>query len=327
MERVYSAGEFNTSTRAELVRITAFFEARSREEESVCILSDIDDTLVANTVGYVAGSDPRLPAGTKYPCAEVILSEVYQRYGIPTTIISAYPQNWLNADKIKSAEDATGTEIFFLGGRRSTSWLAALAAIPKWFTYKLSSYVAIAHNKAKNISLFAKASRGGKVYRIFFGDNGQGDVMAGTLALEAGDVDVVFIHVVEPSEESETPLFYFKNYWEVVLKLRELIIARVLPESMIDVVDRMKQDCQLLNYDYAQESTRPEGASSEPTSPVSQSTPVSTERVTPPVTKREEEASTDSESTPDSFQSVPQSTSQSTSSKSFHPGFVNLMRT
>jgi hypothetical protein len=216
------------------------------------IMTDIDDTLYPNTEHgtYIAGSDNSWYQKTPYPGIITFYNSFYKK--LPnnskyTTILSATP-GCLKHSKLQDKKGLLHSILKVYGfiqgpeskiqvssysgdiitncvsqycGSQNTS--SDVNSIPELF--KLFGNTKFERFK-QYISIFPE-------YRIlFFGDNGQGDVLAGKQMVEFNDRCNVFIHKVSEDgktfksviEESQgiDRLNFFKNYYEASLKLQEL---------------------------------------------------------------------------------------------------------
>lgn len=209
------------------------------------IMTDIDDTLYPNNEHgtYIAGSDSSWRQKVPYPGIKLFYYLFYKKIPINSdysTILSATP-GCLKTSKLHDKKRLLHSVLKnygFIQGPESKSRI---------FGYTgdiLSNCVGHYCGTANNTSLFTlfgntKFERFKQYisifpeYKILFiGDNGQGDVLAGTRMIEYDDRCHVFIHKVSedgrtfktvPEEGFDDPrLNFFKNYYEVALKFKEL---------------------------------------------------------------------------------------------------------
>jgi hypothetical protein len=216
------------------------------------IMTDIDDTLYPNTEHstYIAGSDSSWKQKSPYPGIRTFYNNFYKK--LPnnsqyTTILSATPGCLKNSklqDKTGILHSILKTYGFIQGPE---SKLQVTSYSGDIITNCSSQYCGQKNvtTDVNNISDLFKLFGNTKFERfkqylsiypeykiLFFGDNGQGDVLAGKQMVEFNDQCNVFIHKV--SEDGETfktvteesqgipRLNFFRNYYEASLKLKDL---------------------------------------------------------------------------------------------------------
>ena len=217
------------------------------------IMTDIDDTLYPNTEHgtYIAGSDVSWPEKNPYPGIikfyDLFYSNlpIFARY---TTVLSATP-GFLKKSKLADAHHILHNilqEYGFIQGPESKTQIATHVTdfASNWagqFRGSLtnkdvsvdtinSAYKLFGNTKFERFKQYLTIFPEYKI--LFFGDNGQGDVLAGKQMVEYSDRCHVFIHKVSENgttfkksfeEDQNIPrLNFFKNYYEAAVKLREL---------------------------------------------------------------------------------------------------------
>jgi len=216
------------------------------------IMTDIDDTLYPNNEHgtYIAGSDSSWTQKTPYPGLRLFYNLFYKK--LPnnsnyTTILSATPGCFKNSkldDKNQLLHSILKNYGFIQGPESKLQVLSYLGNI---VTNCSSQHCGLnnTYTSVNDIAGLFKLFGNTKFERfkqyisifpeykiLFIGDNGQGDVLAGTRMLQFNDRCNVFIHKVSENGtdfktvEEETQgiprLNFFTNYYEVALKFREL---------------------------------------------------------------------------------------------------------
>lgn len=233
------------------------------------IMTDIDDTLYPNTEHgtFIAGSDKSWKQKTAYPGIKKLYQFFHENPSCSTysTILSATP-GCLKSSKLKDSHnllhDIFDGDYGFIQGPESKGEI--LKHIPEIFAncvghlcninkktsiYSISELFTLFGNTKferfkQYLTLFPE-------YKILFiGDNGQGDVLAGTRMIEYSPSCHVFIHKVsedginfrESQEESTERLHFFTNYGELAEKFAEMGIFTIenvekIKKSIIEVVE------------------------------------------------------------------------------------------
>jgi len=214
------------------------------------IMTDIDDTLYPNIEHYIAGSDDSWNQKTPYPGIRSFYNSFYKK--LPptsqyTTILSATP-GCIKTSKLVDKKGLLHSilKVYgFIQGPESKFEVASYTG--NIITNCTSQYCGKKNTSSdiNSISDLFKLFGNTKFERfkqytsifpeykiLFFGDNGQGDVLAGKQMVEFNDRCNVFIHKVSedgltfktvPEESQQIPrLNFFKNYYEAALKLKEL---------------------------------------------------------------------------------------------------------
>ena len=216
------------------------------------IMTDIDDTLYPNNEhgSYIAGSDSSWKQKTPYPGIRLFYNLFYKKIPINSnysTILSATPGCIKNSKLIdkKGLLHSVLKNYGFIQGPESK--LEIVGHAHNIVTNCVGHYCGFNNTSTSvtDISSLFKLFGNTKFDRfkqylsifpeykiIFFGDNGQGDVLAGTKMVEFNDRCHVFIHKVSedgatfktvPEENLPNPrLIFFTNYYDVALKFREL---------------------------------------------------------------------------------------------------------
>lgn len=238
------------------------FREKKIPEDIWHIMTDIDDTLYPNTEHgtYIAGSDISWTQKEPYPGIKEFYNTFYKtlpensRY---TTILSATP-GCLKDGKLKDKNGLLHSILKnygFIQGPESkyqvTSYIGDI------ITNCTSRYCGTQNTtNIQSISDLFKLFGNTKFQRfvqysnifpeykiLFIGDNGQGDVLAGTQMITANDNCHVFIHKVsedginfkksEEEEQNIQRLNFFKNYYELAQKFQEL---GILTQSNVNSV-------------------------------------------------------------------------------------------
>jgi hypothetical protein len=222
------------------------------------IMTDIDDTLYPNNMhgSYIAGSDISWNQKKPYPGIEYFYTLFYKYLPVNSrysTILSATP-GCLKTSKIT---DKTGVyhnilqSYGFIQGPESKGQMLNPISIYNVARNCIGHYCGVNNTSTdvNDISSLFKLFGDTKFERfkqylsifpeykiLFFGDNGQGDVLAGTKMVAFNDRCHVFIHKVSedgvnfktvPEESLNIPrLNFFKNYYDVALKFQELGIFK-----------------------------------------------------------------------------------------------------
>ena len=218
------------------------------------IMTDIDDTLYPNTEHgtFIAGSDKSWKQKIAYPGIKKLYQFFHANPSCSTysTVLSATP-GCLKTSKLKDSHqllhNILGGDYGFIQGIESKGEI--ITHIPEIFANCVGHLCE--KNKKTNINnisglftLFGetKFERFEQYltlfpeYKILFiGDNGQGDVLAGTRMIEYSPSCHVFIHKVsedgktfrESEEESTERLHFFTNYGELAEKFAEMSIFTV----------------------------------------------------------------------------------------------------
>jgi len=233
------------------------------------IMTDIDDTLYPNTEHgtYIAGSDISWHQKTPYPGIRTFYNKFYAKlpdYSQYSTILSATP-GCLKNSKLKDKNGLLHGILHiygFIQGVESKLQVATYSG--NIITNCVSAYCGTSNTTdVDSISDLFKLFGNTKFERfkqylnifpeykiLFFGDNGQGDVLAGKQMVEYTkeytDRCHVFIHKVSEngrtfktvSEESQQidRLNFFTNYYEASKQLQELGIFNA------DDVDAVKNE-------------------------------------------------------------------------------------
>lgn len=218
------------------------------------IMTDIDDTLYPNTehYTYIAGSDSSWEQKTAYPGIKIFYSTFYNKlddYARYTTILSATP-GCLKTSKITDSSQILHSILQNYGFIQGPESKLQVASFSGDIITNCSSKFCGQKNTTTNIETISnlfKLFGNTKFERfkqylsifpeykiLFFGDNGQGDVLAGIQMTRFTDNCHVFIHkvsedgkkfkTVEEESQNIPRLNFFKNYYEAAQKLRELNI-------------------------------------------------------------------------------------------------------
>ena len=207
------------------------------------LITDVDDTLHPSGVGLkasLAGVDP----GNKYvyyPCVGALHHAFYNKFHLPTVVVSANPIPVRNSD-IENIKKKLGIDEieYNRGGLISSGWSTAMNMFPgtyrdDYFNYHFS---AMANVKIAQIKTHVDRMRNRYVntnieYRaIWIGDNGQGDLLAAKELLQQKLIYAALIHTVDANKQTgrsslwarqENPrLFPFDNYKTAITKLQSL---------------------------------------------------------------------------------------------------------
>jgi len=207
------------------------------------LITDVDDTLHPSGVGVrakLAGVDP----GNKdvyYPCVGALHRAIYNKFGLPTVVVSANPF-WKSNSDIENIKKKLGIDEieYNRGGLFSSGWSTAMNMFPgtyrdDYFNYHFS---AMANVKIAQIKTHVERMRKDYVgkdieYRaIWIGDNGQGDLLAAKELLQQKLIYAALIHTVDINKQTgrssnwarqENPrLFPFDNYETAITKLQSL---------------------------------------------------------------------------------------------------------
>ena len=237
------------------------------------IMTDVDDTLYPNLEHgtYIAGSDSSWKQKTPYPGIRLFYNLFYQHLPVNsryTTILSATP-GYLKNDKLVDKDGLLHNILQsygFIQGIEGKGEI--LSHVPTMVTNCFGHYCGFNNNTSTSvddISNLFKLFGNTKFDRfkqyvsifpeykiLFIGDNGQGDVLAGKQMLEFTDRCHVFIHKVSedgvnfktvPEESLNIPrLNFFKNYYDVALKFKELDIFNLgeTAEVKNEIVQQLK---------------------------------------------------------------------------------------
>jgi len=155
------------------------------------VLSDWDDTLAAaggssrdsfkyQFVGRVAGSDRSLLHGTVYPGVE----ELYKTLSPVVNIVSANPTS---SQIVKKQGILDKWWKKYHGNSKSLK----IGKLFKGSYLDGLSFSRMANTKFEHLRDFSKSGKS----RVFFGDNGQGDVVAAYKAIQAGVLDYGMMHI------------------------------------------------------------------------------------------------------------------------------------
>jgi hypothetical protein len=237
------------------------------------IMTDIDDTLYPNLEHgtYIAGSDSSWKQKTPYPGIRLFYNLFYQHLPVNsryTTILSATP-GCKKDDKLVDKDGLLHNILQsygFIQGIEGKGEI--LSHVTTMVTNCFGHYCGFNNNTSTSvddISNLFKLFGNTKFDRfkqyvsifpeykiLFIGDNGQGDVLAGKQMLEFTDRCHVFIHKVSedgvnfktvPEESLNIPrLNFFKNYYDVALKFKELDIFNLgeTAEVKNEIVQQLK---------------------------------------------------------------------------------------
>ena len=216
------------------------------------IMTDIDDTLYPNTEHgtYIAGSDNSWNQKKPYPGIRTLYTSFYKKLPVNsqyTTILSATP-GCLKNSKLQDKKGLLHSVLKVYGFIQGPESKLQVASYSGDIVTNCASQYCGAKNVTTDVTsipdlfkLFGNTKfQRFKQYLsifpeykiLFFGDNGQGDVLAGKQMVEFNDRCNVFIHKVSEDgktfktvqEESQgiPRLNFFKNYYEAAVKLREL---------------------------------------------------------------------------------------------------------
>ena len=206
------------------------------------LITDVDDTLhpSGDPPSRLAGVDP----GNKdvyYPCVGALHRAIYNKFGLPTVVVSANPF-WKSNSDIENIKKKLGIkEIEYNRGELfSSGWSTALNMFPGTYRddYYNYHFSAMANVKIAQIKTHVERMRIDYVdtdieYRaIWIGDNGQGDLLAAKELLQKKLIYAALIHTVDINKQTgrssqwarqENPrLFPFDNYKTAINKLQGL---------------------------------------------------------------------------------------------------------
>ena len=209
------------------------------------LISDVDDTL--HPAGWIlghgiAGVDSEGSRDIYYPCVKELHRQIYERFKLPTVLVSANPFPKSESSKKKIADELGIEFIEYNGGEMISSiWSTVLNILPIINTetaYYNIHYTSMANVKIQKITnhindMKERYEDTNIEYRaIWIGDNGQGDLLAAKKLLNNGEIFAALIHNVDPIKHSgissswasgeEQHLFSFDNYRTVISQLKSL---------------------------------------------------------------------------------------------------------
>lgn len=201
------------------------------------LITDIDDTIHPSGNGLlrgIAGIDNRLPNNVLYPCVKELHKAMYDKYRTNTVIVSANP---FRPDPKKYKDLLRVPVVVYGGGLSSLNSLKGIGGI----IHGPRIYDTMADEKIKSIRKHKRTHLTSKL--IWIGDNGHGDVRVAQELLRTGDIELAFIHIVNPRRlrRPMNNLIYFQHYGQV---LDVLIRSGILDE-------RVGAACRNKNFDYA----------------------------------------------------------------------------
>jgi len=241
------------------------------------LISDVDDTL--HPSGWFAGSRWHETAGVDYegireqyyPCVKKLHSQFYNKFELPTVIISANPRA-IKSEKMKKIAKELGIKnIEYNGGE----WVASIGA---WYLnmfprilrtpyeqYSNIHYSSMAIVKIQQITnhtdtMKKKYEEMNIEYRaIWIGDNGQGDLIAAKELLNDGKIYAALIHLVDPTKQSgissswaridDQRLFSFNNYDTAISQLKNQLGLSFLEDCDEDASNDPHQLARQKSFD------------------------------------------------------------------------------
>ena len=207
------------------------------DDIKIQIFTDVDDTLHPagpGVKGFFSGYDRDGDRDTYYQCVDELHKQIYEKFQLPTVIVSANPHS-NKAKKKHIAKKLNIGEVDILPGEYIASGLSSINAtllgtgennVP--FVYTPMSNV-----KTKNIKAYVTKNKTKypNYKAIWIGDNGQGDLLAAKELLEEKIIDIALIHYVNPHhisgleiENRNEKLFSFHNYQQVIDILKNNVV-------------------------------------------------------------------------------------------------------
>ena len=217
------------------------------------IMTDIDDTLYPNTEHktYIAGSDVSWHRKKIYPGAKMFYQRFYSKIPVPySTILSATPGcakgHKLHDERLHSV---LGKFSFIQGEERVSAFPAYSLDILRNWKSKVSGvplpelsglHKMFGHMKFERFKQYCSLFPEYIIY--FIGDDGQGDVLAGTEMLKHSKRCHVFIHNIcedgvnykeRPKGSPKKRMHYFKHYGELATIFKEIGVFNEQDESAV----------------------------------------------------------------------------------------------
>ena len=240
------------STTKEGKKLLKMFDSQSSpKQRKIHVLTDIDDTLYANTMHntYISGRDTSWPQKIPYPGVAAFYAQLHK---LPvstgyTTVLSATP-GFLKKGKLHSHElqSILGDKYGFIQGEERKRNIMAISGsiVNTWWKSGdnpgSSFYAAIADTKFQRFVQYARIFPERKL--IWIGDNGQGDALAGSKMLNTyGKRVKVFIHMVGEITVNDARIRYFTSYVELAKIFQQLKIFE--DEDVAIIMRSAGSDC------------------------------------------------------------------------------------